>query len=295
MLAAMLLALLTTPPPHAHHPPKAAGLAVTILYDAFTDRPDLRPDWGFSALIEYHGKRILFDTGDNATILAENARRLHVDLRHLDLIVISHRHSDHTAGLPFVLGQAPATPLYAPREPFSVFGGVLPTSFLRSDSSLPVAMRYFGGRPPDSLETGTLWPATHITLVDSTLEIAPGIQLVTTVSRAPGTLELRELSLVLHTPQGLVVVVGCSHPGIENILAATGRLDPHVHAIIGGLHLVTTPDSAIVSLVRRLHDQWHLDRVAPGHCTGEPAFAAFRTAFGTDDLYAGLGTRLVDP
>ena len=295
MLAATLLTLLTTPAPYAHHPPKMADLAVTILYDAFSDRPDLHPDWGFSALIEYHGKRILFDTGDNATILAENVRRLHIDLRQLDFIVISHRHTDHTAGLPFVLGQAPATPLYAPREPFSVFGGVLPTSFLRSDSSLPVAMRYFGGHPPDSLETGTLWPATRITLVDSMLEVAPGIQLVTTVSRTPGTLELRELSLVLHTPQGLVVVVGCSHPGVENILAAAGRLGPHVHAIIGGLHLVTTPDSAIVSLVRRLHDQWHLDRVAPGHCTGEPAFAAFRAAFGADDLYAGLGTRLVDP
>jgi len=295
MLAATLLALLTTPPLSARHPPKPADLAITILYDAFTDRPDLHPDWGFSALIEYHGKRILFDTGDNATILAENVRRLHIDLHRLDFIVISHRHSDHTAGLPFVLGQTPATPLYAPREPFSVFGGVLPTSLLRPDSSLPVAMRYFGGHPPDSLETGTLWPATRITLVDSALEIAPGIQLVTTVSRTPGTLELRELTLVLHTPQGLVVVVGCSHPGIETILAATGRLEPHVHAIIGGLHLVTTPDSAIASLVRRLHDQWHLDRVAPGHCTGEPAFAAFRAAFGADDLYAGLGTRLVDP
>jgi 7,8-dihydropterin-6-yl-methyl-4-(beta-D-ribofuranosyl)aminobenzene 5'-phosphate synthase len=67
-------------------------------------------------------------------------------------------------------------------------------------------------------------------------------------------------------------------------------VDKHVHLIFGGLHLVTTQDAEIARLAAASHDQWKLDRMAPGHCTGEPAFAAFRKAFGDHYLYAGLGS-----
>ena len=273
----------------------APEVQVTILYDAMTSRSDLHPDWGFAALIRYHGKQILFDTGDNAAILDGNARALGVDLRRLDLVVISHRHSDHVSGLPWVLSQAPAVPVYAPREPFSIFGGTLPTAFLRADTTLPPDMRYFAGALPATLPTGTLWPEARLTLVDSLLTVAPGVTLLSTVSHTPGTLELREVSLVLETSQGLVVVVGCSHPGIETILAAATPLHRPILALFGGLHLVTTPDSAIASLSGRLHDAWHVTWMAPGHCTGEPAFAALRRRFGSNYLYAGLGTTTTLP
>ncbi len=76
---------------------------VTILYDAFGNRPGLTRDWGFAALVEYGGKRILFDTGNNADVFARNVRALGVDLRRLDFVVVSHRHGDHTAGLNYLL------------------------------------------------------------------------------------------------------------------------------------------------------------------------------------------------
>src|SRR5215210_3028504 len=76
---------------------------VTILYDAFGKSPKMRKDWGYSALIEYGGKRILFDTGNNPTIFAQNVRAAGVDLEQLDYVVISHRHLDHTAGLSYLL------------------------------------------------------------------------------------------------------------------------------------------------------------------------------------------------
>ena len=76
---------------------------VTILYDSFGKSPSLTMDWGFAALVEYGGKRILFDTGNNAKIFEHNVKELGVDLRNIDFVVISHRHSDHTSGITYLL------------------------------------------------------------------------------------------------------------------------------------------------------------------------------------------------
>ncbi len=80
---------------------------VTILYDAFGKSPRMKKDWGYSALIEHGGKRILFDTGNNPEIFAQNVKAAGVDLQQLDFVVISHRHLDHTAGLNHLLSVNP--------------------------------------------------------------------------------------------------------------------------------------------------------------------------------------------
>jgi 7,8-dihydropterin-6-yl-methyl-4-(beta-D-ribofuranosyl)aminobenzene 5'-phosphate synthase len=80
---------------------RANGRA-TILYEAFGNSGNLKKDWGFSVLIEYSGKRILFDTGNNSKIFAANVKALGVDLKDLDFVVISHRHGDHTSGLDYL-------------------------------------------------------------------------------------------------------------------------------------------------------------------------------------------------
>lgn len=274
--------LASATPPTAHR--------VTILYDAFGGRRGLTQDWGFAALVEYGGKRILFDTGDNAAIFARNVRALGVDLRRLDFVVVSHRHEDHIAGLGYLLQVNPRVRIYAPRETFGVFGSTLPGTFYRRDSTLPDSLRYFDAAPPAELRFGTPWPEARFSWVDSLTEVAPGMAIISTVSKTPGTLELRELSLAIRTPKGLVLLVGCSHPGIETILEASRRWSNHVHLIFGGLHLVTTADTAITRVATALHEQWRIDRIAPGHCTGEPAFAALRRLFGARYVYAGLGT-----
>jgi 7,8-dihydropterin-6-yl-methyl-4-(beta-D-ribofuranosyl)aminobenzene 5'-phosphate synthase len=151
-------------------------------------------------------------------------------------------------------------------------------------------MRYYDGQAPEKMTFGTPWPGANFIWVDNLTEVASRIFLISTVSQTPGTLELRELSLAIKSPKGVILGVGCSHPGIEKILEASTAIDSHVHLIFGGLHLVTTPDQEIQRLVVALHDHWKVDRMAPGHCTGEPAFAAFRKAFGDQYLYAGLGS-----
>src|SRR3954465_15065808 len=79
--------------------PAAAPNRVTILYDAFGDRAGLTRDWGFAALIEYGGKRILFDTGNDGETFSHNLKALGIDLKKIDFVVMSHRHGDHIGGL----------------------------------------------------------------------------------------------------------------------------------------------------------------------------------------------------
>jgi 7,8-dihydropterin-6-yl-methyl-4-(beta-D-ribofuranosyl)aminobenzene 5'-phosphate synthase len=128
---------------------------ITVLYDAFGTSSTMTKDWGFSALVEYGGKRILFDTGNNAEIFARNVKAKGVDLTTLDFAVISHRHGDHTSGLGHLFAVNPGVKVYAPKENFGVFGAALPGTFYKRDESLPADMRYFDGKPPEMLRFGS--------------------------------------------------------------------------------------------------------------------------------------------
>src|SRR6195256_4267924 len=265
---------------------------ITILNDAFGADPSMTRDWGFSALVEIAGKRILFDTGNDADIFAANVKAKGVDLKTLDFVVLSHRHSDHMAGLNYVLSVNPTVKIYAPKEGFGIYGSSLPSSFYRKDESLPPEMRYYGGAPPQVMKFGAAWQEANFELIDKTTEIAPGMTLIALVSDTPGTKELKELSLAINTAAGVVLVVGCSHPGIERIVEAAAAINPKIHLISGGFHLVAAPDEVIAKAVAALKDTFNVESVAPGHCTGEPMFAALKKAFGDRYLYAGLGTTL---
>ena len=129
-------------------------------------------------------------------------------------------------------------------------------------------------------------------MVDRDIEIAPNIHLITLVSDKPGTLELRELSLAINTPDGVVLVVGCSHPGIDKIVERAGSLNQRIRLIAGGLHLVVATDQDIAKIAAVLHNDLKVEYIAPGHCTGEPAFAALKKTYGDHYLYAGVGTTL---
>jgi 7,8-dihydropterin-6-yl-methyl-4-(beta-D-ribofuranosyl)aminobenzene 5'-phosphate synthase len=263
---------------------------MTVLYDAFGKDPAMQKDWGYAALIEYGGKRILFDTGNNPDVLEQSAKAKSVDLSKLDFVVMSHRHGDHMGGLSYLLRVNPRVKIYAPKEGFGVYGAELPSTFYRKDPSLPLEQRYFNGAAPDVMRFGSAWPGANFELVDRNAEVAPDIHLIALVSDKPGTLELRELSLAINTPGGMVIVVGCSHPGVDRIVSAAASISPRIHMIAGGFHLVVTSDAEIEKIVAALHDTYKVEYVAPGHCTGEPAFAALRKAFGDHYLYAGLGT-----
>jgi 7,8-dihydropterin-6-yl-methyl-4-(beta-D-ribofuranosyl)aminobenzene 5'-phosphate synthase len=294
--AAAISALAFSAWAHAAPQPELQGATVdamkprlTVLYDALGKASDMQKDWGYSALVEAGGKRILFDTGNDPVIFANNVKAIGVDLATIDFVVMSHRHSDHMGGLAHVLAVNPKVKIYAPKESFGIFGSSLPSSFYRKAEALPAEMRYFDGTPPEVMKFGTAWPGANFELIDKTTEVAPGIHLIALISDKPGTLELKELSLAIDTPDGVVLVVGCSHPGIDKIVAAAAAINTRIHLIAGGLHLVVAQDADIAKIVTVLHDTYRVAWVAPGHCTGEPAFAALQHAFGEHYLYAGLG------
>jgi len=287
--AAICLAAMTRAAP-AHAQSNTAQ--ITVLYDAFGGTSTMKKDWGLAALIEYGGKRILFDTGNNADIFAHNVAAKGIDLKQLDFAVMSHRHGDHTSGLNHLLKVNPAVTIYAPQENFGVFGAALPGSFYRRNESLPPDMRYFDGAAPQTLRFGTPWPDANFTWVTKTTEVAPGFHLILLNGTWGVDLEVKEISLAIDTPDGIVLIVGCSHPTIEKIVdAAKATINKPIHLVLGGTHLLPARDDQISSIAGSLRD--NVRYLAPAHCTGEPAFAILKETFGDRYVYAGLGTTLL--
>jgi 7,8-dihydropterin-6-yl-methyl-4-(beta-D-ribofuranosyl)aminobenzene 5'-phosphate synthase len=127
--------------------------------------------------------------------------------------------------------------------------------------------------------------------VAETTEVAPGFHLILLKGPWGVDLDVMEVSLAVDTPQGIVLVVGCSHPTIEKIVeAATTEIDKSIRLVLGGLHLLPAKDDETRRIATALHDTWKVERIAPVHCTGEPAFGILRRTFGDRYVYAGLGT-----
>src|SRR5207244_10146888 len=110
---------------------------------------------------------------------------------------------------------------------------------------------------------GTAWQGANFELIDKTTEIAPGITLIALVSEAPGTKELKELSVAVNTPDGLVLVVGCSHPGIDKIVEAAAAINPKIQVIAGGFHLVVAPEATIAQTGAAVQDACKAENVGP--------------------------------
>jgi 7,8-dihydropterin-6-yl-methyl-4-(beta-D-ribofuranosyl)aminobenzene 5'-phosphate synthase len=268
---------------------------VTIVYDAFGPPSDkLKMDWGFAAFIEYDGRRILFDTGNNAKIFAHNVKELGIDLKRLDAVIISHRHGDHTSGLNHLLEVNRGVTIYAPQEA-AYFKGKTPLVFLKREPGLPPNLSYYRGKEPEAFVTGSPWQDANFQIITETKEILPGFFVITTKSDKAGTREMNELSLAIRTPEGLALVVGCSHPGIEKILEAATRIDANLYTVTGGFHLVVTPPEEVQRVASVLSDTLKIKRVAPGHCTGELGFKVLMEQFKDRFDQVGLGQTIKIP
>ena len=231
---------------------------LTILFDAFGRPSDLKRGWGYSSFIEYGGRRILFDTGSNGANFEHNVKLLGIDLKNLDFVVISHRHNDHTAGLHHVLRENPSLTIYTPVEGAGFngqTGPVLMNLIKRYVASVPDDMRYFGGNPPTENRPESPWPGARF-----------------------------------KTPKGGVLVVGCSHPGIERLVEAATKIDSQLYEVFGGFHLVDIPDDKVTEMVMAFRDKWKIERMAAGHCTGQFAFAELIRVFGPRFDPAGVGS-----
>ncbi|MBN1440267.1 MAG: MBL fold metallo-hydrolase [Anaerolineales bacterium] len=231
-------------------------LIITIVYNNIPHDARLKTDWGFAALVARGKNVLLFDTGGNGSILLGNMKILGIDPLSVRDVVISHNHSDHTGGLTAFLVVSARPPVFLLPE----FGA----AFIQSVKQYAEVVEASPG-----------------------MECAPGIL---TTGNVGGSIP--EQSLVIRTGKGLVIVTGCSHPGIVRIVERAVELaGGPVHLVMGGFHLLDMSDAQIAAILadfRRLGVQ----KVAPSHCTGERAIAMFAEEYGEDFLATGAGSIL---
>jgi 7,8-dihydropterin-6-yl-methyl-4-(beta-D-ribofuranosyl)aminobenzene 5'-phosphate synthase len=156
-------------------------------------------------------------------------------------------------------------------------------------------MSYYRGEKPDVFGTGSPWPDANFEIITKPTEIFDGLVVFPTQSDKPGTREMNELSLAIKTPEGLAVVVGCSHPGIEKILENATAIDSRIYTVAGGLHLVVTPPAEVQRVADALYDKLKVKRIAPGHCTSEIGFKLLMHRFGNRFDEAGVGQTIALP
>jgi len=277
------------------------------LYDAFGyQRKGTVLDWGFSLLIHYNGRTILFDTGNSEQGFEHNVRALGVDLKQVDLAVLSHRHADHTSGFAYLMKLKPQVAAYAPDD--TAFGAPGDFTFSRESAEqlagVPPEQLYFGGKTRSMhYHPGSSFDHADMHYVGKTTQIAPGIHLVFTRSALMGDFSayppaepghpdlegLPEISLALETSKGLVLITGCSHSKVEEIVRTAKRdLKQNVDTVVGGFHLFPYDAPAITRVAHTLKDELGVRVVGPAHCTGNLAFKIFRDLYGEQYRYAGV-------
>jgi 7,8-dihydropterin-6-yl-methyl-4-(beta-D-ribofuranosyl)aminobenzene 5'-phosphate synthase len=289
---------------------RAADIELLNVYDAFGNPPNgAAHDYGFAVVVRYKGKTILFDAGNDADRLEKNLASMKVDPKKIDWAVASHAHNDHIAGFDYLLKVNPKLKIYVPYD-YSLGAPItMPLSGPDGDSgaSLPPEHKYFAGKFDRAVvkSSGRFWKA-NVEYISENKEIAPGVHLVVTPSplmgyftkyppyeKEPFLQPLPEISASFTTAQGEVLLVGCSHSTVDNIIQETKtylKKDPAV--VIGGYHLVPYKTDYISALAKRMRETHKIAKVAPAHCSGHTAFKVFRELYGDDYLFFGLGASI---
>jgi 7,8-dihydropterin-6-yl-methyl-4-(beta-D-ribofuranosyl)aminobenzene 5'-phosphate synthase len=297
--------------------------SITNLYDAFGKTQDgLIKDFGFSALVKYNGKLILFDAGTNADILKNNASVLGTDLKEVDFAIGSHAHGDHLNGFDYLLSVNPNVKIYLPFDFYvgAHIGFNIAGKEKSIKDSLPLEMQYFGAAS-DNLDitlgqSGRFWNA-NVTYIKENTVLEDGISLISTRSpylgygsKYPSVDEMKgfaneeaadesdeikfvglpELSLSLATNSGEVLVVGCSHSSVQNIIRETKQYrNKEIALLYGGYHMLPYDRSELNKINTQLQVELKVKKIAPAHCTGHLAFKILKDAYKENYIFAGLG------
>jgi 7,8-dihydropterin-6-yl-methyl-4-(beta-D-ribofuranosyl)aminobenzene 5'-phosphate synthase len=234
----------------------APAVTITILHDNTAFDKALRADHGFAALVETPEHVLLFDTGASKLTL-QNMQTMGIDPQVIEAVVISHYHSDHTGGLRPLWDAGLVAPIYAPPE------------------------------PADSIRRNAKGRAEVIDVTDA-LELFPGIYITKPIG------VIAEDALVVATPEGSVVLVGCSHPGPEGMAEMAQEVVPGKIALLAGGYHLSGYGEDVMSLGAKL-TRMGVERVMPTHCTGKSAIDALRADYGDRCLEGGVGRRISIP
>lgn len=228
------------------------NLRLTSVFDNHLVQKELKMGWGFATLIEAGNEIILFDTGADSHVLLSNMEAMDIDPASVDKIFLSHNHFDHLGGLQGFLEKNNDVTVY------------LPESF------------------PEEIKNIIRQKGAKMKVVGGFEKISDFIYTTGDLLGPP-----TEQSLMIDSKQGLLVITGCAHPGIENIVQKAKELmkKDKVHMVVGGYH---KPDDSIVNVFRNIP----VEKVAPSHCTGDDIKALFAKEYQNDYIEYGAGKTL---
>jgi 7,8-dihydropterin-6-yl-methyl-4-(beta-D-ribofuranosyl)aminobenzene 5'-phosphate synthase len=234
-------------------------VSIVTVFDNYLVRSDLAAAWGFAAVVKTPANTVLFDTGGDGAKLLSNMQALGIDPERIDTVVVSHAHMDHLGGLTALLAVNPNVTVWIP-------------------SSFPEGVRR------DVLEAGARYRD-----VSGSARIAQGIHSTGELGSA-----LKEQSLIVDTPEGMVVITGCAHAGVVAVVKAAANLfrDRPIALVMGGFHLVSASNSDIDAVIRDFR-YLGVRKVAPSHCSGDHARDRFRTIYNADYIEGGAGRAVV--
>jgi len=234
------------------------GMKITFVFDNNEYDPRLLSDWGFSCLVSLGERNILFDTGANGGILLGNMKKLGIDPKGISRVFLSHIHTDHVGGLSAFLQKNCEVTVH------------IPASF---PERLKEQVRYWGATPEEVLQAKEIVPR-----VFTTGELDGGI---------------KEQALVLRSPKGLIVITGCAHPGIFNVVRKAKEIGrDRVHLVLGGFHLGKATTSTIEGIIEKFL-KLGVEKIAPCHCSGDRARKLFQKHFGSSCIFAGVGKEVI--
>ena len=243
------------------------SIKITIIFDNYPFDDTLSTGWGFAALVENRGYSILFDTGGLGDVFMENLHTLKIDPKGIDAVMISNMHGDHIAGLlPF---------LEESNEPTVYLLPSFSSAFKKKVSS-----------------------NSQVVEVAQSQEIFAGIYSTGGLS----AVGVSEQALVVDRGDDIVVITGCAHPGVVNIVRKAKSVvqlnmnegTKPVALVLGGFHLMDASRTEIKGIIEDLQ-ALGVQRVSPTHCTGDGAIAMFREHFGEGYIPAGVGKIITLP
>ena len=228
-----------------------------IVYDSYPHPEGERALWGFSCLIRNTDKTILFDTGELGDNLVANLTELGIDPKTIEQILISHDHYDHTGGLGQLLPLCQSPQVFL-LESFS--------------SELKQQVETLGG---------------ELVEISGPVEICPHVFTTGVMGD-----EVPEQTLILQTIGGLIVLTGCAHPGIVDIVKhAKEMLGDDILLVMGGFHLFRHSRETVKEIITELRDM-SVQYVAPSHCVGDDARQMFQDAYGGGFIALEIGSTI---
>lgn len=233
-------------------------VTVSVIYDNYIHTKGMTADWGYSILIKGPEKTVLFDTGTRPEIFESNFRKMGLDATSIDAVVLSHEHRDHTGGISVFAKMKTGIPVIMPHD--------FQESFKQSIAGL-------GFKPLMVREPAAICDHLYTS----------------------GVFEfpLSEQALVLDTKKGLVVMTGCSHPGIVSMLKdIKSSFGKNIYMVFGGFHLMNKTDDEMAAIIAEMKSLGVV-RCGATHCTGERQIKLIRDRFGDGFFELGVGNTVI--